>query len=56
MTNEEWLCQLSTAEKAKWIGRCAVCCDVSPDGRCDPKHCIERLDVIEWLKQERSEK
>jgi hypothetical protein len=56
MTNEEWLCQLSAEEKAKWIDVCVVCGEVSPDGCCDPNHCIEPLEVIEWLKQERSEK
>jgi hypothetical protein len=55
MTNEEWLCQLSTEEKSVWLDKCVACSEMRKGMRCFGNHCIETLDVIAWLKQERSE-
>jgi hypothetical protein len=69
MTNEEWLCQLSTEEKASMIANggfdLCSCCTYWNDNnsschgdRVDGcgrivKDCYK--GIVEWLKQERSE-
>ena len=45
MTNEEWFCQLSTEEKAKFM------CNIYEMGK-NGKEYFMRLDkAVEWLKQ-----
>ena len=47
MTNEEWLCQLTTEEKAKWIAEEKMCRGyfIFPS----MEEAIQ--DALEWLKQ-----
>ena len=56
MTKEEWLCGLSTEEKAKWLSnalyacmRCGVNCHIRycPFDKC----IIDKEDALAWLKE-----
>lgn len=59
VTNEQWLCLLSTEEKAEWIldvsDECFDCgksdngdCPFGKVGVCT---CVNKDSVVEWLKQ-----
>ena len=57
-TNEEWFCNLSTEEKAKWLGQIAKnaykCCENGKTNKCvNRNHCTGYCDYgwDEWLKQ-----
>ncbi len=52
-TNEEWFCQLSTAEKAEWLdGLIAYCFGVGHITESEQeKYQNIVADVVEWLKQ-----
>ena len=57
MTNEEWLCRLSTEEKAEGIcafgNECGCCAYNIGSPKCIQEGCVKGIAV--WLKQERSE-
>ena len=55
MTNEEWLCQLSTKEKAQVLNgeTCRLCTFNNRQCLNIGTRCL--TGILEWLKQERSE-
>ena len=51
MTNEEWLCELSTEAKAGWLGSVVKCNSCPADkGVCERAFYNCKRNLIDWLK------